>query len=238
MLSARAVVDFLGPHGLELAAINLGRLHASGKCSGNGVNWGIREIMPLVEVRVPFKLELSELDAFARGAEDIELAPLEEAARKIASFEDDVVYNGLETAGIKGIVSSLDHKPLKLGSGADEIAAAVGEGVAQLKGEGIAGPYDIVFGPKMYKSANQVLQAGRVLRDVLERISGGSVLFSPSLKGGLLLSRRGGDFQLTVGQDFSIGYEKHDGKNVELFIMESFAFRVLEPAAGIELKGG
>jgi len=237
MLSARSVVDFHGPHGLELAAVNLGRV-AAGDSSKDGVHWGIREIMPLVEARVPFKLELAELDAFARGAADIDLGPLEEAARRIASFEDDVVYNGLKTAGIAGVLSSLSHKPLKLGGDADGIAAAVGDGVAELKGEGVAGPYDIVFGPALYKKANQVLKAGRVLRDVLERIGGGRVLFSPALRGGLLLSRRGGDFQLTVGQDLSIGYARHDASHAELFVIESFTFRVLEPAAGIELKSG
>ena len=41
---------------------------------------------------------------------------------------------------------------------------------------------------------------------------------------------------MTVGQDLSIGYRSHDKENVDLYLTESFTFRVLEPAAGVELK--
>lgn len=50
------------------------------------------------------------------------------------------------------------------------------------------------------------------------------------------MSRRGGDFELTVGQDLAIGYHVHDKVEVELFYAESFAFRALEPAAAVELR--
>jgi len=51
-----------------------------------------------------------------------------------------------------------------------------------------------------------------------------------------VLSRRGGDFELTVGQDLAIGYKQHDAKDVDLYYTESFTFRVLEPAAAVELR--
>jgi uncharacterized linocin/CFP29 family protein len=52
----------------------------------------------------------------------------------------------------------------------------------------------------------------------------------------VVVARRGGDFELTVGQDWSIGYKGHDKENVDLYLTESFTFRVLEPAAACELK--
>jgi len=39
-----------------------------------------------------------------------------------------------------------------------------------------------------------------------------------------------------VGQDLTIGYKLHNAREVELYFTESFAFRVLEPAAAVELK--
>jgi uncharacterized linocin/CFP29 family protein len=51
----------------------------------------------------------------------------------------------------------------------------------------------------------------------------------------VILSGRGGDFVLTVGQDFSIGYAGHGEGTVQLFITESFTFQVLEPKAAVEL---
>jgi uncharacterized linocin/CFP29 family protein len=52
----------------------------------------------------------------------------------------------------------------------------------------------------------------------------------------VLLSTRGGDYELTVGQDLSIGYASHDRTDVELFLTESFTFRVLEEKAAVFLK--
>jgi len=51
-----------------------------------------------------------------------------------------------------------------------------------------------------------------------------------------LLSVRGGDYELHVGQDWSVGYLGHDRQTVELFLTESFTFRVLEPAAAVPLS--
>jgi len=52
----------------------------------------------------------------------------------------------------------------------------------------------------------------------------------------VLLSHRGGDFQLTVGQDLSIGYTGHDKETVHLYLTESFTFRVLDRTAAVYLK--
>lgn len=52
-----------------------------------------------------------------------------------------------------------------------------------------------------------------------------------------MVSIRGGDMELTLGHDFSIGYEGHSGESVTLYLTEAFAFRVLEPAAVIAIGG-
>jgi uncharacterized linocin/CFP29 family protein len=46
---------------------------------------------------------------------------------------------------------------------------------------------------------------------------------------------RGDDFQLTVGEDFSIGYLGHDNDRVRLYIEESFTFWLLSSQAAIPL---
>jgi uncharacterized linocin/CFP29 family protein len=40
---------------------------------------------------------------------------------------------------------------------------------------------------------------------------------------------------MEVGQDFAIGYRHHDAENVQLYLEESFTFRVVEPDAAIAL---
>ena len=65
--------------------------------------------------------------------------------------------------------------------------------------------------------------------------SGSPSRSAPAIEGGVLLSLRGGDYELHVGQDLSVGYAAHDRQVVELYITESFTFRTLEPAAAVAL---
>jgi uncharacterized linocin/CFP29 family protein len=65
----------------------------------------------------------------------------------------------------------------------------------------------------------------------------GPIVWAPVLvEGAVLLSTRGGDYELTVGQDWSVGYAAHDRTKVELYLTESFTFRVLESKAAILLR--
>jgi uncharacterized linocin/CFP29 family protein len=60
-------------------------------------------------------------------------------------------------------------------------------------------------------------------------------VWAPGLTGAVVVSQRGGDYELVVGQDFSIGYLGHDAENIGLYIEESFTFRLLSPQAAVAL---
>lgn len=79
---------------------------------------------------------------------------------------------------------------------------------------------------------------GYPLQEHLSKILGGDVVWAPGLDGALVVSKRGGDFIFDVGQDFSIGYTRHDAELVTLYLEESFSFRVTEPDAAVVLIGG
>ena len=49
------------------------------------------------------------------------------------------------------------------------------------------------------------------------------------------MTTRGGDFELDLGQDIAIGYLSHDAKTVELYLQESFTFRMLTSEAAVAL---
>ena len=70
------------------------------------------------------------------------------------------------------------------------------------------------------------------------RVLGGEVIWSPGLNGALVLSQRGGDFVLAVGQDWSVGYSAHDAEHVQLYLEETLTFRAIEPDAVIVLAEG
>jgi uncharacterized linocin/CFP29 family protein len=55
------------------------------------------------------------------------------------------------------------------------------------------------------------------------------------VKGGVLVSLRGGDFLFEAGQDLSIGYSSHDDTLVRLYLQESFSFHVATPEAAVAL---
>ena len=76
---------------------------------------------------------------------------------------------------------------------------------------------------------------GYPLQQHLSRILGGDLVWAPGLDGALVVSKRGGDFALDVGQDLSIGYARHDVEVVTLYVEESLSFRVNEPDAAVVL---
>jgi uncharacterized linocin/CFP29 family protein len=69
----------------------------------------------------------------------------------------------------------------------------------------------------------------------LRKIVGGPVVWAPGVRGAVVLSQRGGDFVLEVGEDLSIGYQSHDAEAVQLYLLESFTFRVLTSDAAVAL---
>lgn len=235
-LSGRLVVDFDGPHGWELGAVNLGRVDISGKKSAGRVQWGTREVLPLIETRIPFKLRLMELDSVSRGAKNPDLDALEKAAQAAAVFEEKAVYTGFKQAGIDGIIPSSPHKPIPIAKKASDYQAMVERALVAIEKEGIGGPYDLVLGTVPFEILMAGDQRGYPLRRRIDEVIRGEVRWSPALKGGVVISRRGGDYEFTLGQDFSVGFYGHDKDSVDLYITESFTFRVIEPRAAVELK--
>jgi uncharacterized linocin/CFP29 family protein len=63
----------------------------------------------------------------------------------------------------------------------------------------------------------------------------GPIVWAPAADGAVVISLRGGDFELSVGQDFSIGYLDHTSTSVLLYLQESFTFQVLTPEAAVPL---
>ena len=69
----------------------------------------------------------------------------------------------------------------------------------------------------------------------LRLIAGGPVVWAPAVEGAVVLSQRGDDFELVVGQDLSIGYTDHDSESVGLYLEESLTFRAASPEAAVWL---
>jgi uncharacterized linocin/CFP29 family protein len=235
-LAARKVVDFSGPHGWTHSAETLGRVEALGTAPAAGVDAAIRRLQPLAELRTPFELSRRELEAIDRGSRDYDLQAVIDAARQAATAEDAAVFHGYDAAGIAGISASSPHAPVVISDDYNQYPGTVARAVATLQAAGIGGPFAVALGPRCYTGVIETTEHGGY--PVLEHIRvilGGPVVWAPAVDGAIVVSLRGGDFQLTCGQDFSIGYLEHDADRVRLYLEESITFHAMSAEAGIAL---
>jgi uncharacterized linocin/CFP29 family protein len=239
ILAARRVVDFRGPLGWDSSDVELGRADPiAGPAHSRNVQARLRRIQPLVELRIPFEMSREELDAIDRGARDPDLDSVIAAAREIAIAEDRAVFHGYAAAQITGICQKRAANAVPLGASHADYPAVVATALTKLRDDGIEGPFAVVLNEQIYKDLTSRTDGGYPIISHVQRLVDGPIVWAAGLEGGLVLSTRGGDFELSVGQDFSIGYLDHDLERVRLYIEESFTFLILTDQAAIPLSRG
>lgn len=232
-LGARRLVDVAGPFGWDTDAAVTGDV-APLADGPRGVRANTRRPLALVELRTPFTMSLADMDLADRGNTAIDTDPVIAAARTAALAEDGVVFNGL--AGSPGIVDATPLSVANLPADAGDYPIAVAQAVRVLRDAGIGGPYAVALGDAEYTAATETTEKGGYpVVEHLARLLDGPVQWVPALSGAVVLSIRGGDYRLTLGQDFSIGYTGTDGDEVSLYLEESVAFQSLTPNAAVRL---
>jgi uncharacterized linocin/CFP29 family protein len=236
-LAGRKLVDFSGPMGWETSAIDIGRTEALSASIQDGVQQQLRKVQPMLELRAPFELQRSELEAIRRGAKDADLEPVTEAAQQIAKAEDSVIFNGYDAGGVTGIAEAANETAMELSEDYEAYPKSVAGAISTLRHAGVEGPYAIALGPRCYKGLTETTSSGgyRVYDHVIELLDGPAI-WAPAIDGAVVLSLRGGDFELVIGQDLSIGYLDHDAETVRLYLQESLTFRVHTPEAAVPLR--
>ncbi|MGY3157365.1 putative linocin/CFP29 family protein [Bradyrhizobium elkanii] len=233
-LAARRVVDVDGPKGTDFSAVGTGHLKKIA-APGDGVEATQRDVRALVELRVPFELSRQAIDDVERGANDSDWDPLKEAARKIAFAEDRAVFDGYAVAGIQGIRQGTSNPVLTLPSSVKNYPAVVAQAVSQLRLAGVNGPYTLLLGTEPYTAIGGATDDGYPVLQHIQRLIDGKIIWAPAIEGGVLLTTRGGDFQLSIGQDLSIGYLSHSAKSVQLYFQETITFLMLTSEASVVL---
>ncbi|MCW5625138.1 MAG: bacteriocin family protein [Burkholderiales bacterium] len=237
-LAARKVVDLIGPKGFDLASIGTGHTREIPPlCAGLQV--AQREVTPVLELRVPFKLTRKAIDDVERGSNDSDWQPLKDAARIIASAEDHVVFEGYPEGGIDGIRQVTSNRKLAWPAAIADYPEAVAEAVEALRLAGVNGPYALVLGADAYTLLTGGSDDGYPILKHIRTLVDKEIIWSPAIQGGVVVTTRGGDFELTIGQDLSIGYLSHSAQEVELYLQETLTYRtqtaeasvILEPAA-------
>jgi uncharacterized linocin/CFP29 family protein len=236
ILAARRIVDFTGPVGWTVSAVELGRTQPLAKPPREGVSAALRRVQRLVELRACFELSRRELDAIERGAKDVDLDPLRHAARAIGVAEDKIIFHGYPEAEIQGIFDACASASLTLTRDYEKYPLVVSEALSKLRTAGVGGPYALALGPDCYQGLTAtVTPAGFPVLKHVERLIDGPVFWAPGIQGALLASLRGGDLELIIGRDLSIGYEEHTATTVRFYLEESMTFRVLSEEAAVPL---
>jgi uncharacterized linocin/CFP29 family protein len=234
-LTARNFVEIDGPNGFEQGGVSTGRLITPEEQSNEGINYGIREVLPLVEVRKPFELDIWELDNFDRGARDIDLSPLENAAREIAMFEEQAVYYGFKPANIKGLKECSSHEIVTLPSDPNKFLKEIGTQVNNLNTASIGAPYALVINANVWTNLLQLSEGYPILKQLKEIVEGNVIINHDNMHS-FLVSERGEDYELVLGNDISCGYDGHNNNSVKLYLTSSFTFRVHNPEAIIVMQ--
>ena len=232
-LAARKLVDFEGPHGWTHSATNLGHVRSIAG-PADGIRAMQREVLPLVELRVPFSVSRTTVEDAGRGAERLDLDELDAAVRTLGEAENALVFHGYSFAGI---TTESSHDPVALPSNLETYPTTVAMAVNILRISGIDGPYGLAIGPAGFTAIIESTErGGLLLLDHLRQILDGPVVWAPGVEGAVVLSLRGGDFVLDCGEDLSIGYLAHDADSVQLDLEESISFHVVEPDAAVTLQ--
>ncbi|MCX4744538.1 family 1 encapsulin nanocompartment shell protein [Kitasatospora sp. NBC_01287] len=236
-LAGRRVVDLAGPAGPGLAAVGSGhRREISPLVPGTEAH--ARQALPVVELRVPFTLSRPAVDSVERGAKDPDWQPVKDAARTIAQAEDTAIFEGWPAAAITGMRTGSDNPPIALPADVVDYPDAVSRALSTLRLAGVDGPYSLLLGADVYTAVNETSNHGYPVRQHLARVVTGEIIWAPALEGAVVLSTRGGDFELHLGQDLSIGYLDHDADSVRLYLQESLTFALHSPEAAVTLTAG
>jgi uncharacterized linocin/CFP29 family protein len=234
-VAGRRVVDAPQPGGLELAAVTTGHLEPVAS-RAEGVIAHLRRSQPIVELRVPFTVDRQQVDDVERGAKDADWQPVKDAARQIAFAEDRVVFEGYAAAGIVGIRDGSSNPALSLPGDVRKYPDTIAQAVTALRLAGVDGPYTLALSADAYTAVSETSDYGYPIHQHIARLLDGEIIWAPAIDGAFLLSTRGGDFELRLGQDLSIGYLSHDATSIQLYFQESLTFLVYTSEAVVALS--
>jgi uncharacterized linocin/CFP29 family protein len=233
-IAARRVVDLQGPAGTALSAVGTGHLRPI-EALRQGIVARQREVKALVEMRFPFDLDRHAIDDVERGAKDSDWQPAKDAARAIAFAEDSAIFEGYAAAGIVGIRQGTSNPQVALPADVRQYPDAIAQALSQLRLVGVNGPYTVLLGAAAYTALAETSDHGYPVLEHVKRLVDDKIVWAPAIEGAFVVTKRGGDFDLHIGQDVSIGYLSHNDDTVRLYLQETLTFLLLTAEAAVAL---
>ena len=233
-LAGRRVVDVHSPGAVGLSAVGTGHLKTIAAPSG-GILARQREVKALVEFRVPFELDRQQIDDVERGANDSDWQPAKDAAKKLAFAEDRAIFEGYPAANIGGIRQGTSNPIIPLPGDVRHYPDAIAQALNQLRLVGVNGPYSVLLSADAYTALAETSDNGYPVLEHVKKLVKDEIIYAPAITGAFVLTTRGGDFDLHIGQDVSIGYLGHTDSVVRLYLQETLTFLLLTTEAAVAL---
>jgi uncharacterized linocin/CFP29 family protein len=105
----------------------------------------------------------------------------------------------------------------------------------QLRLVGVDGPYSVLLSADAYTALAETSDNGYPVLEHVKKLVKDEIIWTPAITGAFVLTTRGGDFDLHIGQDLSIGYLSHTDSVVRLYLQETLTFLLLTTEAAVAL---
>jgi len=236
-LTLRSVVDFKSEYTFETDAIPT--KNVASIASQDGLEVFTREPIKMMEIKKSFTIPTSVIEDIKRDKPDFDTKVMMEAANSFAKVENETILSGQSAANIEGILSGVENT-LEAKEGKD-ILKAVAKSLGIFNANFVDGTFKLVISSATMATLYTESFDGMSLKSKLDEILGaGAIVINQDIGDdkALVISQRGGDFELYSGMDVSLGFEKETSEGVELFLMQTFAFRSIAPEAAVLITIG
>src|SRR5262249_50281367 len=98
---------------------------------------------------------------------------------------------------------------------------------------GVNGPYAVLLSADAYTGLAETSDSGYPVLEHVKRLFDSKIIWTPAIDGAFVVTTRGGDLDLHLGQDASIGYLSHTDTQVRLYLQETFTFLYLTSEAAV-----
>jgi uncharacterized linocin/CFP29 family protein len=238
-LAGRRLIHTISPQGLGLKALPFGDSPVPGG-GVEGVTVSSSCLTPVTMVHSEFALSVRDIAAYEQASIPLDLSAAVKAALALARQEDQIVFNGLPSLNVAGLLDTPRVRSLKLrpwdavGDAVQDILSAV----AELDAAGFLGPYTLALTPRSYNHLFRLYpQSDTTELEHARQVVTAGIIKAPALPGGGVLIDTSGPFaNIVLGQDLMTSFVGPAPAQYQFAILESVALWVRVPEAICILK--
>jgi len=153
----------------------------------------------------------------------------------MAFAEDRAIFEGYPAACIGGIRQGTSNPIITMPADVRRYPDAIAQALNQLRLVGVNGPYSVLLSADAYTALAETRDNGYPVLEHVKKLVKDEIIWAPAITGAFVLTTRGGDFDLHIGQDVSIGYLSHTDNVVRLYLQEALTFLMLTAEAAVAL---